>query len=108
VALAVWEFAKDNPNGWTGTTKHLKSILDGQPHDSDGWPKSPKGLGEALRRMGPALREVGVYVESARTRDGYELNIKYKPSCENSWGQCSQRSQVHRPLPLGDFQPTVQ
>jgi len=77
VALAVWQFAKDNPQGWTGSTKTLKSILDTQLHDYDGWPKTPKGLGGALRRMGPALREVGVHIKTERKRDGYVLNIDY-------------------------------
>lgn len=77
VSLAVWDFAKDHPEGWTGTTKRLKQILDRRLHDHEGWPKTPKGLGAALRRMGPALREVGVKISNERKRDGYHLTIEY-------------------------------
>ena len=77
VSLAVWDFAKDHPEGWTGTTKQLKQILDTRQHDHEGWPKTPRGLGAALRRMGPALREVGVTISSERKRDGYHLTIDY-------------------------------
>jgi hypothetical protein len=94
VALAVWKFAKELHEPWTGTTMELKGILDDLPHDYEGWPRSPKGLGAALRRMGPALREVGVEIHTVRRNNGFNLTITYFSDEENFQEQRSQRSLI--------------
>lgn len=109
VAMAMQEFLRKRPSGFTGTVQQLLNELEHYREDNDTWVKSAKGLADLIQRLKPALRQIGIHVskDHKRGRNGYGCALRYETPTYKNEPKSTESSASSTPHTL-DSQKTAQ